>query len=135
VVMPEKMSYRFQIEIEREADGRWIAEIPNLPGVLVYGKTKQEAVRSVRALALRVLAITPTNWVWIAQACAAADGCATKTRNEATNYRIDPASVSTNTSCSRPRSRAEGVRIVLRPMKIFSLRVIARRTSFSLTKT
>ena len=52
----EKMSYRFQIETEREADGRWIAEIPNLPGVMVYGKTKQDAVRSVRALALRVLA-------------------------------------------------------------------------------
>ena len=51
----ERMSYRFQIEIEREADGRWIAEIPNLPGVMVYGKTKQEAVRAVRAFALRVL--------------------------------------------------------------------------------
>jgi len=50
------MSYRFQIEIEREADGRWIAEISRLPGVLVYGKTKQDALRSVRALALRVLA-------------------------------------------------------------------------------
>jgi predicted RNase H-like HicB family nuclease len=54
----KKMSYRF--EIEREADGRWIAEIPNLPGVMAYGKTKQEAVRSVRALALRVLPNTPT---------------------------------------------------------------------------
>jgi predicted RNase H-like HicB family nuclease len=50
------MSYRFQIEVEREADGRWIAEIRNLPGVMVYGKTKHDAVRSVRALALRVLA-------------------------------------------------------------------------------
>jgi predicted RNase H-like HicB family nuclease len=50
------MSYRFQIEIERETDGRWIAEIPNLPGVMAYGKTKLDAVRSVRALALRVLA-------------------------------------------------------------------------------
>src|ERR1700687_343142 len=50
------MSYRFQIEVEREADGRWIAEIPRLPGVMVYGKTKHDAVRSVRALALRVLA-------------------------------------------------------------------------------
>ena len=50
------MSYRYQIEIEREADGRWIAEIPALPGVMVYGKTKHDAVRSVRALALRVLA-------------------------------------------------------------------------------
>jgi predicted RNase H-like HicB family nuclease len=51
----ERMSYHFQIEIERETDGRWIAEIPNLAGVMVYGKTKQEAMRSVRALALRVL--------------------------------------------------------------------------------
>jgi len=50
------MSYRFQIEVEQEADGRWIAEIPRLPGVMVYGKTKHDAVRSVRALALRVLA-------------------------------------------------------------------------------
>jgi len=55
------MSYRFQIEIERETDGRWITEIPNLPGVLVYGKTKQEAVRAVRALALRGQADTTTN--------------------------------------------------------------------------
>src|SRR5882672_6424533 len=38
-----------------------------------------------------------------------------------------------NTSCSMPRSRADGVRIVFGPMKIFSLRVMARRTSFSLT--
>jgi predicted RNase H-like HicB family nuclease len=52
-----KISYR--LEIEREADGRWIAEIPKLPGVMVYGTTKQGAVRSVRALALRVLANTP----------------------------------------------------------------------------
>lgn len=50
------MSYRFQIEVERVADGRWIAEIPRLPGVMVYGKTKHDAVRSVRAPALRVLA-------------------------------------------------------------------------------
>jgi predicted RNase H-like HicB family nuclease len=61
VVKQERMSYRFQIEIERETDGRWIAEIPNLPGVRVYGKTKQEAVRAVRALALRVQADTTTN--------------------------------------------------------------------------
>jgi predicted RNase H-like HicB family nuclease len=50
------MSYCFQIEIEREADGRWIAEIPKLPGVMVYGKTRHDAVRLVRALASRVLA-------------------------------------------------------------------------------
>lgn len=51
-----KMSYCFKIEVEREADGRWIAEISRLPGVMVYGKTKHEALCSVRALAFRVLA-------------------------------------------------------------------------------
>ena len=55
----DKMPYRFQIELEREADGRWIAEIPRLPGVMVYGKTKHDAVRLVRALALRVLGTRP----------------------------------------------------------------------------
>ena len=54
------MSYRFQIEIERETDGRWIAGILNRSGVMVYGKTKQDAARSVRVLALRVLANTLT---------------------------------------------------------------------------
>ncbi|HUX11177.1 MAG TPA: type II toxin-antitoxin system HicB family antitoxin [Terriglobia bacterium] len=47
---------RFKIETDRETDGRWIAEIPNLPGVMAYGKTKSEAVAKVQALALRVLA-------------------------------------------------------------------------------
>ena len=44
------------IEIEQEVDGRWIADIPELPGVMTYGATKQEAVAHVEALALRVLA-------------------------------------------------------------------------------
>lgn len=44
------------IELDREDDGRWIAEVPALPGVLVYGDTQEAAVRAVRALALRVLA-------------------------------------------------------------------------------
>lgn len=47
---------RFKIETDRETDGRWIAEIPNLPGVMAYGRTKSEAVAKVQALALRVLA-------------------------------------------------------------------------------
>ena len=46
----------FAIEIEQEKDGRWIAEIPELPGVIVYGQTREEAVARVEALALRVLA-------------------------------------------------------------------------------
>lgn len=44
------------IEFEREDDGRWLAEVPDLPGVLVYGDTRAEAEAAVRALALRVLA-------------------------------------------------------------------------------
>jgi len=47
---------KFQIELDREEDGRWIAEITSLPGALVYGKNRQEAVAKVKALALRVLA-------------------------------------------------------------------------------
>ena len=45
-----------KIEIEREEDGRWIADVPELPGVMGYGKTKNEAVAKVETLALRVLA-------------------------------------------------------------------------------
>jgi len=44
------------IEVEREEDGRWIAEVPDLPGVMAYGKTKEEAISKVEALSLRVLA-------------------------------------------------------------------------------
>jgi predicted RNase H-like HicB family nuclease len=46
----------FQIEIDREVDGRWIAEVPDLTGVLTYGATRDEAVAHVQALALRVIA-------------------------------------------------------------------------------
>lgn len=45
-----------KIEIERETDGRFIAEIRELPGVLAYGDSREEAVASVKALALRTLA-------------------------------------------------------------------------------
>lgn len=45
-----------QIEIEREDDGRWIAEVPDLPGVMVYGHSREEAIAKVKALALRALA-------------------------------------------------------------------------------
>jgi len=47
---------RFEIELDREEDGRWIAEISSLPGVLAYGENKQEAIAKVKALTLRVLA-------------------------------------------------------------------------------
>ncbi len=46
----------FKIELELEQDGRWIAEIPDLDGVLCYGANQLEAVAKVQALALRVLA-------------------------------------------------------------------------------
>ena len=46
----------FAIEIEQEKDRRWIAEIPQIPGAMVYGRTREEAVSRVEALALRVLA-------------------------------------------------------------------------------
>ena len=46
----------FTIELEREADGRWIAEVPDLPGVLAYGQSRDEAIARVQALGLRVIA-------------------------------------------------------------------------------
>lgn len=44
------------IEVEREDDGRWITEVPQLPGVLAYGTTREEAIAKVQALTMRVLA-------------------------------------------------------------------------------
>jgi predicted RNase H-like HicB family nuclease len=46
----------YKIETELETDGRWIAEIRDVPGVLAYGATEKEAMASAQALALRVLA-------------------------------------------------------------------------------
>lgn len=46
----------FNIELEQEDDQRWIAEVADLPGVLAYGQTREEAIANVKALALRVLA-------------------------------------------------------------------------------
>jgi predicted RNase H-like HicB family nuclease len=46
----------FAIELERDDDGRWVAEVPTLSGVLCYGKDRDEAISRVQALALRVLA-------------------------------------------------------------------------------
>jgi predicted RNase H-like HicB family nuclease len=44
------------VEVEQEVDGRWIAQVPELGGIMVYGQTRQEAVRKAQALSLRVLA-------------------------------------------------------------------------------
>jgi predicted RNase H-like HicB family nuclease len=46
----------FTIELEREDDGRWIAEVPDLSGVLCYGRDRNQAIARVQALALRVIA-------------------------------------------------------------------------------
>jgi predicted RNase H-like HicB family nuclease len=43
-------------ETELEDDGRWLAEVPELPGVLAYGATEQQAISKAEALAFRVLA-------------------------------------------------------------------------------
>lgn len=47
---------KFTIEYEQEVDGRWIAEIMELPGALAYGKTRAEAIARVQALGLRIVA-------------------------------------------------------------------------------
>lgn len=44
------------VETEHETDGRWIAEVPDLAGVLAYGDTRDQAIARAEALALRVLA-------------------------------------------------------------------------------
>jgi predicted RNase H-like HicB family nuclease len=46
----------YKIETEQEEDGRWIAEVVGLPGVLAYGSSKQEAIANVEAIAFRVIA-------------------------------------------------------------------------------
>ena len=45
-----------KIEIECESDDRWIAEVPDLPGVMVYGESRAEAISKAQSLALRVIA-------------------------------------------------------------------------------
>ena len=45
-----------RIEVEQEEDGRWLGEIPDLPGVMAYGQTLEETVARVKAMALRVMA-------------------------------------------------------------------------------
>ena len=45
-----------KIEVEAEEDGRWIAEVPELPGAMGYGQTREDTIAKVEALALRILA-------------------------------------------------------------------------------
>lgn len=53
---PRTQDLRFSIETERETDGRWIAEIPEVPGALAYGATEHEAIVKSYAIALRSVA-------------------------------------------------------------------------------
>ncbi|MBF0425651.1 MAG: type II toxin-antitoxin system HicB family antitoxin [Magnetococcales bacterium] len=46
----------YTVEYEQEEDGRWLAEVMELPGVIAYGQTREEAIARVEALSLRVLA-------------------------------------------------------------------------------
>ena len=55
-VCPSLTTMKLTIETEREDDGRWLAEVPELPGVLVYASTEASAKAKAEALALRVLA-------------------------------------------------------------------------------
>jgi predicted RNase H-like HicB family nuclease len=48
--------FSLSVEYYRESDGRWLADIPSLPGVTVYGRTKKQATAAVQALALRLIA-------------------------------------------------------------------------------
>jgi predicted RNase H-like HicB family nuclease len=56
--LPERgaTAVNLSIELEQESDGRWIMEVPDLPGVLTYEASREEALAYVQALALRVLA-------------------------------------------------------------------------------
>lgn len=59
---------KLRVEFDRETDGRWIAEIVDLPGVLAYGPTKEKALSAVAALALRVIADRIENGEFAAEA-------------------------------------------------------------------
>ena len=49
-------AFNLKVEFSREEDGRWIADIPALPGVTVYGRTRKQVLASAEALAVRVIA-------------------------------------------------------------------------------
>ena len=53
---PQTEVFNLKVEFSREEDGRWIADIPALPGVTVYGRSRKQALASAEALALRVIA-------------------------------------------------------------------------------
>jgi len=54
--VPSAEAFSLAIQYYREEDGRWLADIPALPGVTAYGRTKKQATAAVQALALRLIA-------------------------------------------------------------------------------
>jgi predicted RNase H-like HicB family nuclease len=54
---------KYSIEFEREDDGRWIADVPAIPGAMAYGASRHEAELNVQAIASRIIAARPTNFV------------------------------------------------------------------------
>jgi predicted RNase H-like HicB family nuclease len=55
-LLPIGVIAMLHVEVEREDDGRWIAEVVDLPGVLAYGQSREQAVERAKALSLRVMA-------------------------------------------------------------------------------
>ena len=53
---PQATTFGLNVEFSRERDGRWIADVPALPGVTVYGRTRKQALAAVESLAQRVVA-------------------------------------------------------------------------------
>ena len=54
--LDSRVDMNYSVEVEQETDGRWLAEVPELPGVLAYGVTVDEAIVRAETLALRVMA-------------------------------------------------------------------------------
>lgn len=55
-VAPAARDFVLKVRLYREEDGRWLADIPSLPGVTAYGRTKKQAIAAAEALALRLIA-------------------------------------------------------------------------------
>src|SRR5688572_10253625 len=67
VLSVEVIVLTFTVEYEREDDGRWLAEVLELPGVLAYGNNSDDAIAKAQALALRVLADGDVEQLWITE--------------------------------------------------------------------
>lgn len=56
IIIGDKNPMKLTLEVEQEEDGRWLAEVPELPGVMSYGVTSDDAMRKAESLALRTIA-------------------------------------------------------------------------------